>query len=449
MKVPTISKKRKTIYIALAIGVVVLLLVLSWFLFPGLYKLLGVPQDMFSCGKYTGYDVIVAAKNTPKEQVEELKKYQIDYIEYKSGRILLGEGGMIEEKRFHGEPKIYLCEGTYEAELGSFIHYAGEKPLTVHGEGEDKTELVGGSRLYENNAEGIYISGTEKQVLSKSVVEGMTIEGFGCGVKLKYADKTTLRKVTFKKNHANGLLFENTSDCNASDCLFEENGNPLTDDIGYGICLLYNSKNNVINGVYKNNGNGNAVDFPARPEKELPEDNELKLTMEYDIAPNFAPVRDKAEEAQNAKPTSNARRYELEDAIIDNKGAVFSNSTERVKPFSGKGWVFLFNTKIILNFDVEEAGNYRIYVIGTSDDGNNKCDYFQVNDGEKYLTSFMGSQKGEWQTCQPGTESWENDELHPTVLTNGFELNAGRNRIEITANWGYCCYDSIIVEKID
>lgn len=448
MQFPTISNKRKPIIIAVAACVFLLLLVLSWLLFPGLYKRLGVPQDIFSCGKYTGYDVVVVAKNTPDEVVAELEKYQIDYIEYKAGRILLGDGGMIDETVFHGEPKIYLCSGEYEAELGNFIRYTGKEPLTIHGDKDGKTVIAGGSKLYASDADGICIAGTLEQTLEQSVIENVTVEGFGCGVRLKYADKTVLRQVTFKENHENGLLFENTSDCDVSDCIFEENGNPLTDDIGYGICLLYNSRNNVVNAVYKNNGNQNAVDFPSRPEKELPEDNTLNLKQEYDIKPNFVPVRDSKEEAQIAKPTSKAQRFELEKAKIDNTGAVFSDSTQNVEKFSGSGWVFLFNTKITLDFNVKEAGNYRIYVIGTSDDGNNKCDFFQVNGGEKYLTSFMGKSKGVWQTCQPGTESWENDELHPTALTDGFELKAGKNRIEITANWGYCCYDAILVEKI-
>lgn len=448
MQFPTISNKRKPIIIAVAACVFLLLLVLSWLLFPGLYKRLGVPQDIFPCGKYTGYDVVVVAKNTPDEVVAELEKYQIDYIEYKAGRILLGDGGMIDETVFHGEPKIYLCSGEYEAELGNFIRYTGKEPLTIHGDKDGKTVIAGGSKLYASDADGICIAGTLEQTLEQSVIENVAVEGFGCGVRLKYADKTVLRQVTFKENHENGLLFENTSDCDVSDCIFEENGNPLTDDIGYGICLLYNSRNNVVNAVYKNNGNQNAVDFPARPEKELPEDNTLNLKQEYDIKPSFVPVRDSKEEAQIAKPTSKAQRFELEKAKIDNTGAVFSDSTQNVEKFSGSGWVFLFNTKITLDFNVKEAGNYRIYVIGTSDDGNNKCDFFQVNGGEKYLTSFMGKSKGVWQTCQPGTESWENDELHPTALTDGFELKAGKNRIEITANWGYCCYDAILVEKI-
>ena len=89
-----------------------------------------------------------------------------------------------------------------------------------------------------------------------------------------------------------------------------------------------------------------------------------------------------------------------------------------------------------------------MYVVGASDDGNNKCDYIQITEGTKYLTSFLGKNQGKWQLSQPGTEKWENDELHPQTPTDGFTFKEGQNEILITANWGYCMYDSIILEPV-
>lgn len=443
------GKKRIILIIALIIAVLAVSAVVLYFAASWVFTLLGLPQDMVRCGKYTGYDAVVVAPDTDDAVLDELDSYHIPYVEYKKGRVLFGDGGLIDSSDIHKEPKIYLCKGKYDAQLGDFISYDGKYPITVCGEDSKTTVISGGSRLYENNGAAVFIKGKKSNTLKKSKIKNLTVDSFDYGVKLEYADKTEIDNVVFLNNHSCGLLFENTSGCRIDKCTLEENGNPKTSDTGYGITLLYNSKNNTVNADYINNGNGNAVDFADRIYSDLPTDNTFKLNKSFNLSGETVPVRDSKEEAQNAKPTSGSIRYELENATIDNVGAVLSNNTQNVKPFSGSGWVFLFNTKISLDINVQEAGNYRIYVVGTSDDGNNKCDYFQVNGGTKYLTSYLGKQKGEWQISQPGTEFWENDELHPVALTNGFELKAGKNTIDITANWGYCAYDSIIIEKIN
>lgn len=446
----SLSKNGKKILLVILASVVALSVIVAvlWFAFPWLFKYIGIPQDMIKCGKYTGYDVVVVAPNTADTVLDELDSLHIDYIEYEKGRMLVGDGGIVSDDLIHKNLKIYLCAGKYDAQIGNFIVYNGDYSLTVSGDGINKTVITGGSRLYESNGTAISVIGKSSEVSYKSLVENLSITGFDFGIKLKYADKTEIKNVDLNGNHSTAILFENTNDCKIQKCNIENNGNPETDDTGYGISFLYSSKNNVIDADYKNNGNKNAVDFPERGEKELPDNNIINLKMTYDLKDSSKPIRDAKEEAQNAKPTAVSKRFEIENGRIDNTGAVLSTSTQNVKKFSGSAWVFLFNTKISLDINVEEAGNYRIFVVGTSDDGNNKCDYIQINGGTKYLTSFLGKQKGEWQTCQPGTEYWENDELHPIVPTNGFELKEGKNTIDITANWGYCCYDAVIIEKI-
>lgn len=441
-------KKRIIIIASAVLCALMAAAVLIWFFCPWIYGALGLPEDMIKRGRFTGYDAVVVADDTPDEELEELSRYHIDYIEYDEGKMLVGDGGMLSLSDFHGEPKIYLCSGNYNAETGDFISYKGELPITVCGAGEGKTVITGGTRVAENSGRAFYISGTEGSVISGSVIKDLTVDSFAYGVYLKYAHKSEISGVTLIRNHNGGIVFDGTDGCKVSDCRLELNGDPETDDTGYGISLLYGSRDNAVDAEYVNNGGKNAVDFAGRCESELPEDNAFTLKKEYTLESGEQTVRDPAEEAQNAKPTESGVKYELENAVIDNTGSVLSNSTEKVENFSGDGFVFLFNTKITLNIDVAEEGNYRIFVVGTSDDGENKCDYFQVNGGEKYFTSFSGAEKGKWQTCQPGTENWENNQLRPLAPTDGFALKKGSNTIEITANWGYCCYDYIIVEKI-
>ena len=111
-------------------------------------------------------------------------------------------------------------------------------------------------------------------------------------------------------------------------------------------------------------------------------------------------------------------------------------------------YVFLFDGTLTMRINVPQAGNYRLFIVGGSDDGNNKCDYIQVNGGPTYLTSYLGKYRGEWALSQPGTEAWMNNELVPQTPAEGFQLNEGENVITVTANWGYSAYDCIYIEKI-
>jgi len=143
------------------------------------------------------------------------------------------------------------------------------------------------------------------------------------------------------------------------------------------------------------------------------------------------------------KAPKGAMRFECEEGSLVGNTAVV-NSTEIFPSYSGNGYVFLFDKEFSVDVYVAKSGYYDIAIVsGTTEDAN-KCDYVSVNGGEKLLVSTLGK-KGVWRSSQPGTEFWENGVLKPQVPKGGFYLKEGRNTITISANWGYCAYDSIIV----
>ncbi|MDE6168466.1 MAG: hypothetical protein K2G28_08425, partial [Acetatifactor sp.] len=79
----------------------------------------------------------------------------------------------------------------------------------------------------------------------------------------------------------------------------------------------------------------------------------------------------------------------------------------------------------------------------------NKCDKFSINGGQEYLTSFPWQGEAAWQLSQPGLEVWTNNVLTPEAPVEGFWFNEGENMITVTANWGYCCYDCVYLDKIE
>lgn len=426
----------------------VMIALLIWIL-SGDVEGTGNRRDTVDKGKYTGYDIVVVAKNTPEAVRSELSAYQITPVEYEKDRLLVGPGGLILPDQLDADPKIYLCEGTYNAGLGGFIKITENLPLVVTGDGKDKTIITGGTNLYQNGAAAIELSAANQSRIYDAVIENLQISKFEYGIRVTYGESIQIRNVAVLENNFIGILLERAYNCSIQDSEICLNGSPNDMDLGYGLSILFDSQGNTTSNVeYKNNANQNAIDFFERGETDTLKNNTIRMNMIYDLKRTDVQIKDPVEEAQNAKPTAKALRFECENGQVDNVGAVVTTSTQKVKKYQGSGYVFLFNTKITMYVDVPKAGRYRVFVVGTSDDGNNKCDYFQVNGGEKYLTSYLGSSKGEWKLSQPGTEFWENNELHPIAPTDGFEFKAGTNVIEITANWGYCAYDSVILEPI-
>ena len=398
-------------------------------------------------GRFTGYTHVVVAADTPEETLAELEQYGIKPIEYDEGDSLFAPGNPWYLDQLGPKSRVYLCEGTYELENGPFMTMDAGTPVTVSGEGKEKTRIVGSSRVRENKSAAFhFIAGRNAPVVG-AVVENLSISGFEYGVRIENGREIALKGLNIQRNLFVGVSLENATDCMISDCDFVENGRPDGADTGYGLSLLYASTGNTGSGnTYKNNANKNAVDFLERGGDQIdPPGNSIALDRVYDLDRTDKPIQD----PDNIQPTENAIRIEMETGKIDGKGAVLVNKAENVEPFTGDGYVFLFNTTISLTVEVPKAGNYRVFVVGTSDDGNNKCDYVQINGGDKYLTSYLGKNQGQWTYSQPGTEVWENNELHPKAPKDGFVFKEGTNEILITANWGYCCYDAVILEPID
>ena len=97
---------------------------------------------------------------------------------------------------------------------------------------------------------------------------------------------------------------------------------------------------------------------------------------------------------------------------------------------------------------MEEEGYYNIYLTSTTTDGNSKCEKVQINGGQEWLVATSPETDGKWATSQPGSEVWVDNQLTPKAPVDGFLLNAGKNTITITAHWGNCCYDTLIVEPM-
>ena len=145
----------------------------------------------------------------------------------------------------------------------------------------------------------------------------------------------------------------------------------------------------------------------------------------------------------DAKVPKGALRFECEEGNLVGNTAVV-NSKETFPSYSGNGYVFLFDKEFSVDVYVAKSGYYDIAIVSGTTENANKCDYVSINGGEKYLISTLGK-KGVWRISQPGTEFWENGSLKPQAPKGGFYLKAGKNTITISANWGYCAYDSIIV----
>lgn len=388
---------------------------------------------------YASYDLVVTAWDTPQQVLDAVRNAGVTPFQHFDGDSLLAPGDLAEM----GEKvSVYLCEGSYEAGDGDFILTDGSCELTVTGAGAGKTVVNAGGNLRKNTGSGLSVSGGEKPVK----LSGLTLQGFRYGVLIENASGVELQNVELAQNNFAGLRMEAATGCTVTGCTFSANGGPGAGDVGYGLSLDDRSTGNTGTGnVYSGNGNANAVDYPSFWATSSDGGNSIELELEDGPAAVQPVMTDPVMEAQNARPGPDALRYEMEQGGC--VGAGIADGDKMEAPSEGQ-YVYLFDGTITLRIDVPEAGSYRLFVVGGSDDGNDKCDYIQVNGGPQYLTSFPGEEQGVWQLCQPGTEFWSNGVLLPLVPTEGFALNEGENEIVITANWGYSVYDCIYIEKI-
>ncbi|MDD4413089.1 MAG: hypothetical protein PHR14_00845 [Oscillospiraceae bacterium] len=152
--------------------------------------------------------------------------------------------------------------------------------------------------------------------------------------------------------------------------------------------------------------------------------------------------------AANKDASKGTLRYELEEGKLTGNTSVVTEKSV-FSNYSGSGYVFLFDQKMSMDIFVPSAGRYYVYVVSGATENGGKCDFVSINGGEKLLVSTPAGSKGKWIVSQPGTEAWENNVLKPVAPSNGFALNAGKNTIEISANWGYNAYDSVILVPLD
>lgn len=382
------------------------------------------------------FDWILAAEDTPDEVIEELKKRGLEYTVYE-------EGAVFADREPGEKVSIYLCPGTYQVEAGDFLRAEGRSQVTIQGAGTGETLICARSGVRKNKGTGIRITGGEEAV----TVRGLKISGFEYGIQIRDASGVVLEDLFLEGNRYAGLRLENASGCRIDRCIFQENGEPGRGDTGYGLMIDADSGSNTGTGNgYRNNGNRNAVDCPALWDGYQDQGNEIGLESAYTLAEEEIVLRDPLIEAQTAKPGENSLRFEAEDCSYFGAG----EPTQGKMPESSEGsYVVLYDGGLTFRIQVPEEGYYRLFVIGGSDDGNSKCDRVKVNDGPEYLTSFPWQGEARWQLSQPGLEVWTNNVLTPSPPLEGFWFEKGENTVTITANWGYCAYDCIYLDRID
>ncbi|MBD5102029.1 MAG: hypothetical protein HDT27_04900 [Subdoligranulum sp.] len=389
---------------------------------------------------YPDYSMVVTSWDTPREVLDELAQAGVTPVEYYGDTPLLLSAGAAAL----GETaSIYLCEGTYEVGSGDFIQTDASVELTIVGAGMDKTLIVADPGLRDNLGAAVSVTGGTRRV----TVRDLSAQGFRCGVEVKNAANVRMERLLLKDNVFAGVRLAGAAGCSIEGCTLEGNGRPAAQDDGWGLSLdAASSGNTGKDNLYRNNGNRNAVDFPAIWADYTSNRNEIGLELVYDIDPAVITLTDPIQAAKNARPGETALRYEFEDGGYTGASEV---SEGNMAGASAGKYVFLFDGTLTMRVDVPQAGNYRLFIVGGSDDGNNKCDYVQVNGGPAYLTSYPGKDQGEWRLSQPGTEAWANSELTPQTPAEGFPFGEGENVITITANWGYCAYDCVYLEMID
>lgn len=401
-------------------------------------------------GPYSPYTYVVVAEDTPQEVLEELSGYHVSPVEYVAGSTLYGGNAKAYFEDFTPKTKIYLCEGTYETGTSAFIRLRGAAPhkqVEIAGAGKDKVKVIGGKNKTENLYAGILVEGAAGNPVTGVTIKDISIKGYEYGVRLVNADHISLLNCEIISNSFVGLSLENANSCNISGNDIISNGKAETDDLGYGLTLLHGSRdNNGDDNFYKNNGNRNAVDFSDRGVADTDALNPITLKKEFNVVNRAVPIRLSRNKPGDTTLSAEAVVYELEDARMEGD-CVPTRNSEVIQSWSGEGYAFIgAEGKMELDVEVEQEGYYNIYVTSTTTDGNNKCEKLQVNGGQAWLVATDSKTDGTWTRAQPGTEVWVDNKLTPKPPVDGFLLQAGKNTITITAHWGNCCYDTLIIE---
>mgnify|MGYP001033555198 FL=1 len=388
---------------------------------------------------YGAYTMVVTAWDTPGEVIEELRSLGVEYTEYYDGSLLLWE----ETAALGDKASIYLCEGTYEVDAGDFIQADGTNELLIRGAGADKTVIRANSGIRRNRGAALNITGAGGETVT---VTDLSISGFEVGIQIRDARGVTLDNLFLTQNRFAGIRLVRAADCRINRCLLQENGLPERGDVGYGLMLDAESYGNSGSGNgYLNNGNRNAVDCPSLWSGYTDNENEILLAEDYTMTAGTKMLKDPVIEAQNARPGADSLRFEAEDGGYYGAAVV---SGGKIPGASGGKYAVLHDGALFFRVDVPEEGYYRVFVVGGSEDGNSKCDKVSVNGGTEYLVSFPWQGEVQWQLSQPGLEIWKENVLTPEPPAEGFWFEEGENMITVAANWGYCAYDCVYLEKI-
>ena len=385
--------------------------------------------------RYLKYNYVVVAEDTPEKLIEQLNEAGVPFVKHVKNQSLYGGAGKKRLKSLKAGNTVYLCEGTYQTGSAGFFEVNGSlNDLKIIGAGKDKTKIVGGSNNRPNSMNAFHFRSA-----NQIEVSDLSVSGFAKGVFLDYTNGISIKNTVLMENAFAGIHLKRAYDTEISGNEIKQNGDPKNNNDGYGISISFDSKgNHGENNLYVNNANLNVVDCVNRSQVDYKALNPIQLSTHLDD--DYKP---KAEDESD----DNTLRFELEYGYLE--GAVVAATTEKVEQYSGNGYVYLATGKIQLDINIEKAGYYRLYVASAVDDEYSRCDKISVNGSRQLLIGTPAYSMGKWIITQPGTEVWRNNELTPKPIKEGVYLNQGKNTVEITAHWGYCGYDYILLKPID
>ena len=111
--------------------------------------------------------------------------------------------------------------------------------------------------------------------------------------------------------------------------------------------------------------------------------------------------------------------------------------------YTGTGYAYLFDASMRCEVYVPATRTYDIYIRSSRESQGDKCDFVQVN-GEEYLTAVSAGPR-QWQLSPVGLEHYDKGKIKPVMPVGGIWLYGGWNQVDISANWGYCAYDALVV----
>ena len=134
--------------------------------------------------------------------------------------------------------------------------------------------------------------------------------------------------------------------------------------------------------------------------------------------------------------------YEVEQGELS--GSAYVAST--LPGFSGEGYVDIMDGSVTMNINVPVAGNYRVYLAGsTKDNTNNKWESIFVNNESEKWVLLKAENYGNWEKYEIGNAEWLDGNLTAVPITEGYSMAQGHNTVRIQANWGYAYYDRLVL----